>query len=155
MTRTRFIPRPTVVPVGVAFDTTEEAWLWAAFAARHAASGANLTANKSKNPKPCEPRDVISTACRLRRARVLSGYEFGALCRYGAAERPPDPRASEEVLDDRYWTQALDKLSGPLVKKGIVRKTARSRDTAHTDRPEIGECVLKAAVSLHHERNIK
>jgi hypothetical protein len=121
MTRMRLIPRPTVVSQGVAFDTAQEAWLWAAFITRHGAGGGSLTAHESDIPKPCEPRDVISVACRLRRAGVLSGYEFGALCRYGAAECPPDPRIQEEVQDERYWSQALGKLTGPLQEKGIVK----------------------------------
>ncbi|MDF1748396.1 MAG: hypothetical protein P1V34_05920 [Alphaproteobacteria bacterium] len=136
MTRTRFIPRPTVVSTGVAFDTAQDAWLWAAFVTRHGAGGVSLTANKSHNPRPCEPRDVISLACRLRRTNVLSGYEFGALCRYGAAERPPDPRTSEEVEDANLWSVALGKLTEPLAKKGIVK--AQSRSTACDVRPVSG-----------------
>ncbi len=121
MARPRYVPRPTNPVAGMAFESSEEAWLWAAHAARYAEAGANLTANKAVIPKRCEPRDVIALACRLRRQQILSGLEFGALCRFGVQERPPDARVREEEADARLWDSALDKLHQPLVRKGIVQ----------------------------------
>lgn len=155
MTRMRLIPRPTVVSEGVAFDTAQEAWLWAAFITRHGADGGSLTAHKSNTPKPCEPRDVISVACRLRRSGVLSGYEFGTLCRYGAEERPPDARIWEEVQDDRYWSQALGKLTGPLQEKGIVTVSPFSIPAPQRSRIRYNQDMQVGCNFFCHERNIK
>lgn len=120
MARKRFVPRPTYAVFGTAFDTPEEAWLWAARSMRIAAEGAQLAADRAVVPRPCEPRDLVALACRLRRQRVLDGYEMHALCAFGALDRPPDPRDPEEARHDPFWQSALDKLTSPLVRKGIV-----------------------------------
>lgn len=155
MTRTRLILRPTVVSEGVAFDTAQEAWLWAAFITRHGAGGGSLTAHKSTPPKPCEPRDIISVACRLRRSGVLSGYEFGTLCRYGAEERPPDARIWEEVQDEHYWSQALGKLTGPLQEKGIVTVSPLNTPATQRSRTRYNQDMQMGCNFYYHKRNIK
>lgn len=121
----RFVPRPTAKVVGEAFATAQDAWLWAAHAVRFSAEGAHLTANRATTQRPCEPRDIITLACRLRRQDVLSGVEFGTLCKFGALDRPPDPRDRAEESAARVWDRALDKLTGPLVVKGIVEPPFR------------------------------
>lgn len=120
MARKRYVPRPTHVVFGTAFDTPEEAWLWAARSMRIAAEGAQLSADRAVVQRPCEPRDLVALASRLRRQKVLDGYEMHALCAFGAMDRPPDPRDSEEAHHEPFWHSALDKLAGPLIRKGIV-----------------------------------
>ncbi len=120
MARKRYFPRPTHAVFGTAFDTPEEAWLWAARSVRIAAEGAQTAADRAVVQRPCEPRDLIALVCRLRRQRVLNGYEMHALCAFGAIDRPPDPRDPEEARHDRFWQSGLDRLTGPLVRKGIV-----------------------------------
>lgn len=124
MTRARYSPRPTVAVWGTPFESAEEAWLWAARAARHAADGGQTTANQATHQRPCEPRDMIALVCRLRRERRLTGPQLGALCRFGALDRPPDPRDPEESAEARDWDTGLDRLVKPLTEKGILRPPA-------------------------------
>lgn len=122
MARQRFVQRPTYVQTGVAFESEEEAWLWATQAVKLTSEGAQATANKAVTPRPCEPRDIVSLAVRMRRANRLTGHEMGTLCRFGALNRPPDPRDPDEEVSDRYWRNGLDRLSGPLRERGFVCK---------------------------------
>lgn len=126
MGRPRYSIRPTNETVGTPFLTAELAWLWAANAVRYDEPGAHLTANRSTLQRPCEPRDVIFLACRLRRQKVMSGLEFGTLCRFGAKDRPPDSRDESEVRDCAFWDRALSKMEPELIRKGIVATSAKT-----------------------------
>lgn len=120
MARQRFVQRPTHVSTGLAFETEEEAWLWATQAVKLSSEGAQTTANKARTPRPCEPRDIVFLAARLRRANKLSGFEMGALCRFGALNRPPDPRDPAEERDHRHWRNGLERLAPELRERGFV-----------------------------------
>jgi len=120
MGRSRYTIRPTEEVLGSPFLDAEQAWLWAAHAVRYDEPGAHLTSNLATLRRPCEPRDIIFLACRLRRQGVISGLEFGTLCRFGAKDRPPDDRDQEEVRDCQFWERALTKIEPALIRKGIV-----------------------------------
>lgn len=70
--------------------------------------------------RPCDPDDIYKAATRLQRDGRIGAQHLNALAKYGLAERSPDPRYRDEILAARLWTEAMDRLTTVLRRKGIV-----------------------------------
>ncbi len=127
MRRTRYVPRPTPSIEGEPFDTGEQAWFWAVQTHDNVSRGARIAAGRSAVPRPCDARDVLMTAVRLRRRQTLSREHLDVLFRYGHRQSPPDPRLEEECGCHRTWEEALARLEDALSTKGIIAKGHRTK----------------------------
>ncbi|MBB4285109.1 hypothetical protein [Roseospira goensis] len=118
--RVRHVPRPLAVRATEPFDTAEAAWFWVQRARLNRAEGARLTADPLAAARPCDPDDIVRAVQRLARAAVLTRRHLRVLDRHGRRLTPPDARLPEEEADAALWAEALDRLTGPLRRKGIV-----------------------------------
>jgi len=110
------MPHKRVVP----FNDAEEAWFWFIRSTRARMDGARLSAQASNETRPCEPDDLYRLVLNLRQRRLLRDDHLRVLAEYGWRESPPDPRLNEEERALCLWDEALDRLTTPLVAKGIV-----------------------------------
>jgi len=110
------MPHKRVVP----FNDAEEAWFWFIRSTRARMDGARLSAQASNDTRPCEPDDLYRLVLNLRQRRLLRDDHLRVLAEYGWRESPPDPRLNEEGRALCLWDGGLDRLTPPLVAKGIL-----------------------------------
>jgi hypothetical protein len=120
MRRRKFSHHPLSKQDPIAFATAEEAWFWGmqCFAAR--ADGARYRAGLSAMARPCEPDDLLVSLETLVRGGRLRAAHVRALFAFGRRLAAPDPRRGEEAQAARLWDEALDRLTTPWRRKGIV-----------------------------------
>ena len=102
------------------FTDSAEAWFWFARCQLLRRDGARLERSSGQARRPCDPDDIYRIALTLHREGRLSDAQLRVLARYGSMLRPPDERLNEEAAHAPLWHAALDRLSTPLVAKGIV-----------------------------------
>lgn len=109
----------TIAPMGEPFATVEEAVFWAvpALIARH--EGVRFVAGMG-DLRPCEPMDMQVILAGLIRSRRLVAMHVKAVMQFGQIGWPPSPHSREESRFVPWWDEALDRMYGPLVAKGIV-----------------------------------
>lgn len=105
---------------GMPFRSGEEAWFWtmAALAARR--EGASFSGRAARQPRPCEPDDVVRCLDRLYRQRRIDLVHARILRIWGERGVAPDPARAGERGDWRLWREAIDRLEWLLRMKGIV-----------------------------------
>jgi len=118
--RTRHVPRPLSERQTEPFDSAETAWLWYQRARLNRAEGARLAADPLAAARPCDPDDIARALRHLTVAKVLRPAHVRVLDRHGRRLIPPDARLPEEEVDAALWAEALDRLTTPLKRKGIV-----------------------------------
>ena len=104
----------------VPFMDAEEAWFW--FIAAQAAKNdqARYTAGAGLYPRPCEPVDILKVVDRLHRNRRLIRDHVLVLKHYGERHLAPDPTRRKEARAFQLWTEALERMSPILERKGII-----------------------------------
>lgn len=102
------------------FCTTEEAWLWFWRCQLAREEGARIVADAGIVARPCDPDDVYRVVVSLYQRGTLSRDHIVILVQYGRILTPPDERVFEENTDAQRWDEALDQLTPPLQRKGIV-----------------------------------
>lgn len=118
--RVRHVPCPIYERPTEPFLSAEEAWFWFQRARQVRADGARLDGDPLAAARPCDPDDIVRAVRRLAQARVLGGHHLRVLNRYGGRLIPPDSRVPEEEHDAAVWAEALDRMTTPLRRKGIV-----------------------------------
>jgi hypothetical protein len=118
--RTRHVPRPLAERRTEPFDSAETAWFWFQRARQARAEGARLDGDPLAAARPCDPDDIARAVRRLTVAGVLRPDHARVLDRHGRRLSPPDARVPEEERDAALWAEALDRLTTPLRRKGIV-----------------------------------
>ncbi|CCG41976.1 hypothetical protein [Magnetospirillum molischianum] len=102
------------------FATAEDAWLWFIRCRLAREEGARFGAGRGDVARPCEPDDIAREVGRLYRGRILRPAHLKVLDIFGRRLTPPDPWSGDSPVDARLWDEALDRLSTPLKRKGIV-----------------------------------
>lgn len=102
-----------------AFTDAEQAWFWFIRCQQVRRDGARLKGSGLAD-RPCDPDDIYCAVIRLARNGILKPSHLRVLGQYGLRGCPPDPRCQNEQPDARLWDQALDRLTTPLRRKGIV-----------------------------------
>ncbi len=102
------------------FDSAEEAWFWFIQAQAAKNDGARVSAGQGLVSRPCEPVDILKVVDRLYRQRRLLMDHLLVLRHYGRRLMAPDPRRAKEVKAFSLWTEALDRMTPILERKGIV-----------------------------------
>lgn len=120
MSKPRHIPKRLTEKEVIPFIDAEEAWFWFIRSARARIDGARLTDRCSNETRPCEPDDLYRMVMGLRRVKRLRDAHLRVLATFGWREAPPDPRVREEQQALLLWQEALDRLTTPLIAKGIV-----------------------------------
>jgi len=103
------------------FATAEEAWFWTMSCLMARAEGARVVAGKGAKLRPCDPDDVVKSLDRLWRQRRIDLSHVRVLRRFGEAQVPPDARHPGDRGHFQLWTEALARLEGALVARGIVQ----------------------------------
>jgi hypothetical protein len=109
----------------VPFTDSQEAWFWFVEAMQAKQEGARIVAGLGKYPRPCEPVDIYKAVERLHRSRRLLMDHLLVMRHYGQRLMPPDPRRIREVKAFHIWRESMDRLSEPLIRKGIVQNNFR------------------------------
>lgn len=120
MPKPRYFPQKMPHKRVIPFSDAQEAWFWFIRSTRARMDGARLSAIASNETRPCEPDDVYRIVLGLREKRLLRDDHLRVLAQYGWRESPPDPRLFEEEHALCLWDEALDRLTTPLIAKGIV-----------------------------------
>lgn len=120
MRRRKFSHQPRTEPDTVAFATAEEAWFWGIQCLSARADGARYRAGLAATARPCEPDDLLVSLEALVRGGRLRAAHVRALFAYGRRRAAPDPRRGDEAQAARLWDEALDRLTTPWRRKGIV-----------------------------------
>ena len=102
------------------FATAAEAWFWGMQCVAARADGARFRADRSTISRPCEPDDLLTSVEELVRRGRLRAAHVRTLFGFGQRLAPPDPRCREEAQAAHLWEEALDRLTTPWRKKGIV-----------------------------------
>ena len=118
--RRRYAPSTESEAPASPFANAEHAWFWFARCHRVRREGARLEKGANSVQRPCHPDDIYRAAVGLFRDGAIGRLHLKVLATYGLAERPPDPRCSNETLGYRLWHEALDRLTTVLQTKGIV-----------------------------------
>ena len=103
-----------------AFATSEEAWFWYVQCQIARDDGVRFIAGQGVVARPCEPDDIVREASRLHRAGALRSAHLAVLRHFGRRLTPPNPHGDDTSADARLWEEALDRLTTPLRRKGIV-----------------------------------
>lgn len=120
MPRERLGPRSTAAAPTQPFSSAEEAWFWFMQAHQALLDGAKPRAGAALTPRPCEPVDIFRALDRLYRHRRLIRDHVAVLAHYGRRLMAPDPVRRREARSAGLWREALERLEGPLRRKGIV-----------------------------------
>lgn len=120
MKREKYVPRGLAERAVEPFADAEQAWFWFCHCQVARRDGAVFDSSFSLFARPCDPDDIHRAVTGLRQRRLIGRPHVEVLGRYGLAMSPPDPRASEQERDARYWDEALDRLTTVLRGKGIV-----------------------------------
>lgn len=110
---------------GIPFESAEEAWFW--FIQAQQARNEGTRSGTASVARPCEPIDIFKVMERLYRQRHLKMDHVLVLRHYGQRLMAPDARRMKEARAYILWVQALDRMAGPLIRKGIVES-----DHAHS-----------------------
>ena len=97
------------------FPSVEAAWFWTVRALDRARYGAAASL-----PAPCRPDDVVKCLDSLYRRRRIELLHARILRLWGLRGVAPNPGRPRERSDWRIWTEALERLDGPLRAQGIV-----------------------------------
>ena len=98
------------------FPDAEAAWFWCLETAEAVHSGARLRAGMGAVSRPCESVDIQNVVLRLVRQQLLNDAHLRTLCTYGRQQmRPGNP------ADAWLWQQAMNRMTPPLQRKGIIR----------------------------------
>ncbi len=116
----KFAPRPLSDRPAEPFMTAEEAWLWFARCQMARIEGVRFTADQGDVGRPCDPDDIYRAVLFLRRDQVLGERHIAVLGRFGCRLSPPDPWAGDTSAEAADWSEALDRLTPILRRKGIV-----------------------------------
>lgn len=109
----------------VPFESAEEAWFWFILAQQARHDGARIAAGQGLYTRPCEPMDILKVAERLYRNRMLTMDHFHVLRHYGRRQYAPDIRRVKEHRAHKLWREAMERIEPILVRKGIVRESAK------------------------------
>ena len=120
MPRPRYTPKRHSEAPSVPFRTAEEAWFWFMRSQRARMEGAKFRSNEADVVRPCDPDDLYRAVMDLSRTGILGRHHIKVLACFGFKENAPDPRLREQQRAFRLWDEALDRLTTPLRKKGIV-----------------------------------
>lgn len=120
MPRFRYVPRSLSQAPSVPFADAAEAWFWFVRCHRVRRDGARLTDGPARTARPCDPDDIYRAVEGLVRAGRIGPEQLQVLARFGLREAPPDPRCPDERRAARLWSEALDRLTTVLRRKGIV-----------------------------------
>ncbi len=104
----------------IPFDRVEDVWFWFIAAQQAKNDGARYVAGASTVPRPCEPLDILNILDRLYRQRRLVRDHLLVLRHYGRRNMAPDPDRIKERRAYSLWNEALDRMTPPLMKKGIL-----------------------------------
>lgn len=143
MPRPRYAHLTGYDPKTVPFDSAEEAWFWCMCNLALRRMGARPERDKGAFARPCEPDDIAVCAAALLRCGRLTKGHINVLAAYGAAERAPDRRAPGETGHAVLWEEALDRMTGPLRAKGVVR----APDAADTPPPPPASAAASASAA--------
>jgi hypothetical protein len=97
------------------FPDAESAWFWCVQATEALYGGARVRAGMGKTPRPCEPVDIHTIIVRLSNQDLLSPSHLKVLATYGRRQETP-----AIALHAKIWQQAMDRLTPPLQRKGII-----------------------------------
>lgn len=106
----------------IPFENVTEAWFWFILAQQARNEGARFTAGMSPTPRPCEPTDILKILDGLYRHRRLLREHLLVLRHYGRRQMAPDPKRPKEILADKLWREALERLEPILIRKQIVKE---------------------------------
>lgn len=121
MPRERYAPKPFLTLAAEPFESVEEAWFWSVQCLQARREGARVGAGRGETLRPCDPDDVVAAIYRLYRQRRLNQLHLGVLAEYGKRLLPPDERRAHEGKAATLWHEAIERLTGTLRAKGIVR----------------------------------
>lgn len=119
-------PRRKLKENTVPFESVSESWFWFVLAQQARNEGARFTAGMSLTPRPCEPTDILKVLDGLYRQRRLMRDHLLVLRHYGRRQMAPDPKRSKEILADKLWREALERIEPILIRKGIVKVKTQS-----------------------------
>jgi hypothetical protein len=102
------------------FESAEHAWLWTMSALIARREGARYTANKGAIARPCEPDDIVRCLDTLYRQGRINLVHARMLRIWGERQMSPSPSVPAERHDSKIWLEALERLTWPLLVKGIV-----------------------------------
>ncbi len=120
MTTASRIPRPASDAKAEPFASAAEAWFWFIQAQAARNDGARYALGAGTIPRPCEPVDILRVLDRLHRNRRLQMDHLLVLRHYGRRMMAPDPRRIKEACAHKIWTEALERITPALQRKGIV-----------------------------------
>lgn len=103
------------IPGTTPFPDAESAWFWCLETAEAAHNGARLRAGMGAVSRPCEPVDIQTVILRLARQQLLNDAHLRTLAAYGRRQMRPS-----RENDAKLWQQAMNRLTPPLQRKGIV-----------------------------------
>ena len=106
------------------FENAAEAWFWFMAAQDAKNDGAKFTAGAGLYKRPCEPVDILKVLDRLHRNRRLHRDHLLVLRHYGRRHMAPDPFRDKEKRSHYLWKEALERIEGVLVAKGIVERSS-------------------------------
>lgn len=82
--------------------------------------GAQLRRDRGKQPRPCEPADILKIIERLHQKRALLMDHIRVLIHYGRRAVPPNPRRTLEEKPYLLWQQAMSQLEPVFRGKGLI-----------------------------------
>lgn len=120
LSNSRYTPTKHPAEEIVPFSSAEEAWFWFINAQQARNDGARFVAGQGTLPRPCEPVDILRIVDRLYRHRRLLRDHLLVLRYYGRRHMPPDGRRVREMRAHKIWSEAMERMEGAFVRKGIV-----------------------------------
>ena len=102
------------------FDSAEEAWFWFVRCQYVRREGARLEGASSSFSRPCDPDDIYRAVISLRQGGLIRLAHLRVLESFGVLGRSPDRRCHEEAPAFQLWTEALDRLTTILKRKGVL-----------------------------------
>lgn len=120
--REPYTPKPVSSVETQAFSSAEEAWFWFIQAQAARNDGARFSVGQGLVARPCEPVDILKVVDRLYRQRRLVMDHLLVLRHYGRRLMAPDARRVKELKAHSLWTEALERMSPLLERKGIIEK---------------------------------
>ncbi len=116
------LPVAPPMPLGIPFNTAEEAWFWFICWVEARQEGATYTRNhRAEVPRPCEPMDILRILERLHRNRRLLWAHLKVLNHYGRRRCAPEEQRLKERDATKLWREAMKELDVVLQRRGIVR----------------------------------
>ncbi len=102
------------------FESVAEAWFWTMDALAARREGVRSGGTKDAVHRPCEPDDVLKCLDGLYRQGRIDLAHARVLRKWAEQGRAPQQRHPAERSDLLLWCEALERLEGPLRRKGIV-----------------------------------